>query len=98
MRIRFERSGGFAGLPTTLEVDSSSISLNEQSRVKAMIDTAKFFELPLDTPLPKNAADYFKYKITIENNENGKSRTITTNDMTMPSELRPLVDYLESKL
>ena len=44
------------------------------------------------------ADDYFKYKITIETNENGKSRTLTTNDMTMPSELRPLVDYLESKL
>jgi hypothetical protein len=95
MKIHFERSGGFAGISTSVTVDSNSVSFDEQNIVKNMVDTARFFELPSETPLPKRGADYFKYKITVETEE--KSHTIKTNDMTMPSELRPLVNYLEKK-
>jgi|SRR5919202_5782438 hypothetical protein len=98
MKIHFERSGGFAGISTSFTVDSNSISLDEQDIVKNMIDTARFFELPSETPLPKRGADYFKYKITVETEENKKSHTIKTNDMTMPYELRPLVNYFEKKI
>jgi hypothetical protein len=95
MKIHFERSGGFAGISTSVTVDSNSVSFEEQNIVKNMVDTARFFELPSETPLPKRGADYFKYKIRVETEE--KSHTIKTNDMTMPSELRPLVNYLEKK-
>jgi hypothetical protein len=98
MKIHFERSGGFAGISTSFTVDSNSISLDEQDIVKNMIDTARFFELPSETPLPKRGADYFKYKITVEMEENKKSHTIKTNDMTMPYALRPLVNYFEKKI
>jgi len=98
MKIHFERSGGFAGISTSFTVDSNSISFEEQNTVKNMVNTARFFELPSETQLPKRGADYFKFKITVEMEENKKSHTINTNDITMPSELRPLVNYLEKKI
>jgi hypothetical protein len=99
MKIHFERSGGFAGNapPTTFTADSNSLSFDEKDRLRNIIDNAKFFDLPSETPLPRRGADYFKYKITIESDDPKKSHTIETNDMTMPSELRPLVNYLKDK-
>jgi hypothetical protein len=97
MKIHFERSGGFAGIGTTFTVDSNSLSFDEKDRLRNIIDNARFFDLPSETPLPRRGADYFKYKITIESDDPKKSHTIETNDMTMPSELRPLVNYLKDK-
>jgi hypothetical protein len=98
MKIHFERSGGFAGISTDITVDYNSLSFDERSAIKNMVDSANFFDLPQETPLPKRGADYFKYKITVEMDENNKSHTIKTNDITMPPSLRPLVNYLQNKL
>jgi hypothetical protein len=99
MKIHFERSGGFAGISTVVPpIDSHSLSSGEQDELRDMVNRAKFFELPKETPLPKKGADYYKYTITIEDDENKRSHTIKTNDETLPPELGPLVDYLESKI
>ena len=98
MKINFERSGGFAGISAAVTVDYNSLSFDERNRLKSMVDDANFFKLSQDSPLPERGADYFKYKITIEDEENKASHTIKTNDITMPSELRPLVKYLNGEL
>jgi hypothetical protein len=98
MKIYFERSGGFAGISTATTVDYNSLSFDERDVIKNMVDSANFFDLPQETPLPKRGADYFKYKITVEMDDNKKSHTIKTNDITMPPSLRPLVNYLQNKL
>ena len=82
-------------MTTAATVDTLTLPSDEVQRIQGMIDNAKvFFDQPsklLSMP-PKRAADYFKYKITIETK--GKQDTIETNDITMPSELRPLINYL----
>jgi hypothetical protein len=97
MKIHFERSGGFAGIPFTTVVESDSLSLEEKNRLKSILDNAKFFDLPSVTSTPKRGADYFKYKITVESDDLNKSHTVETNDFTMPPELMPLVNFLQSK-
>ena len=96
-KIYFERSGGFAGISISTMVDIHSLPPDEAHKIQRMIDNAKeFFDLkksPL--PPPKRAADYFRYKVTVETEQ--KRYTIETNDITMPSELRPLINYLEKK-
>jgi hypothetical protein len=99
MKIYFERSGGFAGISITTMVDIHSLPPDEAHKIQSMIDNAKeFFDLKKSPPLlpPKRAADYFKYKVTIETEQ--KKYTIETNDITMPSELRPLISYLIDKV
>jgi hypothetical protein len=101
MKIYFERSGGFAGISSSTVVDTRSLPPDEAHKIQGMIDSAKeFFDLKKSSPPPKRAADYFKYKVTIqteEEDEEGKQNTIETNDITMPSELRPLINYLIEK-
>jgi hypothetical protein len=99
MKIYFERSGGFAGFPISTTVDIHSLPPDEANKIQGMIDNAKgFFYQPSKlTPAPPQAADYFKYKITVQTEE-GMQNTIETNDITMPSELRPLINYLKEKV
>jgi hypothetical protein len=97
MKIYFERSGGFAGISSSTMVDIHSLPPDEAHKIQDMIDNAKgFFDLKTSSSLPpKRAADYFKYKVRVETEE--KQNTIETNDITMPSELRPLINYLMEK-
>jgi hypothetical protein len=97
MKIYFERSGGFAGLSSSTVVDTDSLSHDEAHKIQGMIDNAKgFFDSKKSSPPPKRAADFYKYKITVQT-EQGMQNTIETNDITMPSELRPLINYLKEK-
>jgi hypothetical protein len=98
-KIYLERSGGFAGFPISTTVDIHSLPPDEANKIQGMIDNAKgFFYQPSKlTPAPPQAADYFKYKITVQTEE-GMQNTIETNDITMPSELRPLINYLVNLL
>lgn len=98
MKIYFERSGGFAGFPISTTVDIHSLPPDEAHKIQGMIDNAKFFDLKESSSSPpKRAADIFKYKITVQTEEEEKQNTIETNDITMPSNLRPLINYLIEK-
>jgi hypothetical protein len=99
MKIYFERSGGFAGFPISTTVDIHSLPPDEANKIQGMIDNAKgFFDSNVSSsPPPRRAADYYKYKITVQTEE-GMQNTIETNDITMPSELRPLINYLKEKV
>jgi hypothetical protein len=94
-KIYFERSGGFAGIPSSTMVDIHSLPPDEAHKIQDMIDNAKGFFYQPSKLLPPHGADYFKYKVRVETEE--KQNTIETNDITMPSELRPLINYLMEK-
>jgi hypothetical protein len=97
MKIFFERSGGLAGISSNTMVDTHSLSPDEAHKIQGMIDNAKgFFYQPSKLPPAPQGADYYKYKIRVETEE-GKESIIETNDITMPSELRPLIKYLMEK-
>ena len=70
MKIHFERSGGFAGISISTTVDTHSLQPDEAQKIQGMIDNAKeFFDLKKSSPPPRRAADYFKYKVTVQTEE-----------------------------
>jgi len=95
MKIHFERSGGLAGMRTVATLDTDSLPSDEARQIQAMVDNARFFDLPLKSPKPKKGADYFQYKLTVETE--GRKHTVETNDATMQPALRPLIDFLVKK-
>jgi hypothetical protein len=102
MKIYFERSGGFAGMLSSTTVDTENLPSKEAIEIKNLVEKAHFFELPskLLTPsssskITKGAADYFVYKITIQNNnQSKKEHSVECNDLNMQPTLRPLIDFL----
>lgn len=94
MKINFERSGGFAGMLTTVSFDTSSLPLEQAAKLQNMVEDANFFSLSSAAP-PSNRgpADFFNYKITVEA-EDGRKHTVECTDIAMQPSIKPLIDFL----
>lgn len=97
MKIYFEQSGGLIGIDNHISIDSDSLNPDEALKLQHLINDAKFFDLPADelAAPPKRGADYFEYKITIETKD--RKHYIKTTDLTMPTNLGPLIRFLRQK-
>lgn len=93
--IWFERSGGFAGLSTSVEISSESLGGEEVEKLKKLIDQSGFYEFQTGDSAGGNMPDQFQYRITIESK--GEKKMVELNETTMPETFRPLVDYLIQK-
>ena len=90
--IYFERSGGFAGMTSSIEIDSDSLSTDEAEKLARLIDDSDFFEIGSEDVEKGNLPDQFQYKLTIE--KNGREQTLELTDSSIPDSLRPLIQYL----
>lgn len=99
LKIFFEQSGGIAGLSKKIALDTNSLPPSEAQEIESIVDNSKFYELPSIILQPKSnaAADYFKYKITLESDSGNNKHTVETTDITMPSGLSPFIAYLRRK-
>jgi hypothetical protein len=92
VRIRVERSGGFAGLPMIKEVDGKDIPQNLVSAVRKIMKN-KNSSLISSKPIPRGAADHYSYKISIQDGAN--QDVIECNQYDVQDELKPLIKYVE---
>jgi len=99
MKVFFQTSGGFAGIPSSATLDTDNkdtMSSEEAQQLKELIINSNFFDLQSESAKPKpGSADYIGYSITIDSE--GRKHTVKANDITMPSKLYPLVRFLQSK-
>ena len=93
MKIQFERSGGFAGMTTRVNIDADSLPDAERQTLATLIKNADFFALPATIKNSASAgADHFNYRVTIE--LDGRTQTVETMDGAAPASLIPLLDWL----
>lgn len=92
MIIRFERTGGFAGLAQRATIDSETLAPQEQQSLHELVEAAHFFELPQQISAPGGGADRFSYRLRIESGE--KSHTVEVSEAAMPEPLQPLIQQL----
>jgi hypothetical protein len=90
MIVRHERSGGFAGITITAEVDSENLSAKQANELKELVEKA----FPLDQPKKKKVTmpDQFEYEFTIETD--GKTRQYLVNDESITDAMRALSKWL----
>lgn len=91
--ITFKRSGGFIGKGMRLRLVLDNLPSDDASALARLIEQAQFFNLP-ENLIVKFNPDEYQYTITVEAGPD--CHTVRTNDTTMPSSLRPLVDELSS--
>lgn len=96
MKVYLEKSGGFAGMVTSTSVDTQLLPPNEAKEIQRLIENSQFFELasqpPQSSKTTKGAADYFTYKITIQDDK--REHTVQLNDINMGPNIKPLIDFL----
>jgi len=98
MRVQLKIEGGlayFPGLSKPRVVDSADLSAAEAKRLRELVDAAGIFDLPASSrALPKSAADYRQYTITVEDGR--RRRTVRLADPIANPDLEALVDYLRT--
>lgn len=93
--IVFERSGGFAGMVTGLEIKSDTLAVDEATKLLGFINDSGFFKIPDFPQSAPGIPDGFNYKLTIE--LNGKLKTLEFGESAITPALRPLVDELTKR-
>lgn len=94
MKVRLERSGGFANIRHTVTVDVAALPserAEELHRLVAAADLATFPENP--TPLA-GRPDRFVYRVTVE--DEGSARSVSVREDSAPEPFRRLVDWLQA--
>ncbi|HEY7079802.1 MAG TPA: protealysin inhibitor emfourin [Nitrososphaeraceae archaeon] len=96
MKIRFESSGGFAGMYSSATIDTTLTNSQDAEKLEKLVRNSKFFELPSESsPFKSGSADYIRYKITVESED--KSHTVLTDDTRISPTLSPLIGFLRSR-
>lgn len=95
MKISFERTGGFTGIPMAMTIDVDSLPGPDAANLKKLVADADFFNLA-ENRANKPVPDGFQYAITVDEGD-GKQRTIQVSDTSMPDQLRPLVNELSMR-
>ena len=91
MKIRFVRSGGFAGVRLALELDTAELASEEAAHLAQLIETARP-ALAQTTPSPAGP-DRFEYELTIESDQRGRE-THVLREPDVPEAARPLIERL----
>lgn len=93
MKIEVERSGCFAGIkPTTYSIDENPVTSVEAHQLEELLEKASFFNMPSKFPSTKRGADYCTYRITVQ--KEGRQHTVTATDITMPADLRHIIESI----
>jgi hypothetical protein len=90
MIISVKTSGGFANITRTITVDTIALTPDEAERLETEVFSAGVCHLPRVVPTSRGGADHRQYEITVE--ADGKRIIIQTDEQTMSTALRQLVD------
>lgn len=94
MIIRIERSGGVTGLSALNEMDSKDLPSHFLRTLQKIMMNKKSPAVPLKVT-PREATDYYSYKIFVQDGRNRK--VIKCTEYDIQTELKSLVKYIESK-
>jgi hypothetical protein len=96
MRVTFERSGGFTGIPRSASVDAAALSADDARTLERLVGDANFLALPKRIGSASRGADRFTYRVTVEPT-GAAAHTVEVAEDQVPPSLRPLLDWLGAK-
>jgi hypothetical protein len=91
-RIKFERTGGFAGIRFAADFELDDLPKEQAHQILELLDDVDFDELPEKILGNGAVADGFSYSITVVTEK--RQRTVTTSDSSAPKEMEPLLEIL----
>jgi hypothetical protein len=88
-RLRFRRTGGFAGNMPPLALDSADLSSEEMAELERLLAPA---DLGAAERAGKSGSDPFQYELDVETT--GQHRRLSLGEREVPPSLRPLLTHL----
>ena len=96
MNIHFERSGGFAGLRLSHDVNSETLPPDQGAELNRLVESSDFFHLPKTVSAATPGGDRFQYKLTVKSGPT--EHTVALDEAAVPEKLRPLLNWLTTNL
>jgi len=91
-RIKFERTGGFAGMRVATELKLHDLSDEHANQIVELLDDMDFKELPEELTGKESMPDQFTYTITVETKK--WEHTVVTGDVSAPEKMQELLQLL----
>lgn len=91
-RIKFERTGGFAGMTIARDLKLDDLSDEQAHTLLELLDDLDFEELPEQMTGTESMPDHFTYRITVETQRG--EHTVTTGDDSAPEKMQELLKLL----
>lgn len=91
-RIRFERTGGFAGIKIAKDLKLEDLPDDQAQRLLKLLDDVDFDELPEQMTGTKSMPDQFRYVITVKTKKG--EHTVVTGDASAPEKMQELLQLL----
>jgi hypothetical protein len=91
-RIKYERTGGFAGMRLATDLKVGDLSAENATRISELLDDLDFSELP-EQMIDKSGPDQFTYVITVETTK--WEHTVVTGDISAPEKMQELLQLLD---
>ena len=92
MKISYRRTGGFAGMILSYDIDVDNLPPEEANELETLVSKADFFTLPAEISAETTGADQFQYLLTIKTGQ--AQHTVEVGDAAMPEKLWPLVNKI----
>lgn len=92
-RIKFERSGGFAGIRLTADIEAEDLPEDQKNEIFDLLDEIDFEELPGKLAGKMAIPDEFVYSITVESGK--KEYRVLAGESALPVDTQPLLEILE---
>jgi hypothetical protein len=90
-RIKFERTGGFAGMRIARDLKMEDLPDEQANSIAELLDDMDFQELP-EQMLDESMPDQFTYVITVETLKG--EHTVVTGDASAPDKMQELLRIL----
>ena len=90
-RIKFERTGGFAGMRIAKEIKLDDLSEEQSHILSELLDDMDFDELP-EQMIDESGPDQFTYVITVETKK--WEHTVVTGDSSASEKMQELLQLL----
>jgi hypothetical protein len=91
-RIKFERTGGFAGMTIARDLKMDDLSEEQADTLLELLDDLDFEELPEQMTGKESMPDQFTYKITVETRRG--EHTVVTGDASASEKMQELLQLL----
>ena len=91
-RIKFERTGGFAGMTIARDLKLDDLSDEQAHILSELLDDMNFDELP-EQMISEAGPDRFTYVITVETQK--WEHTVVTGDSSAPEKMQELLQLLD---
>ena len=93
-RIKFERTGGFAGIRIAADIDMNELPDEQKRKILELLDDMDFENLPKKLQDKMPVPDEFVYSVVVISNK--KEYEVLAGESAMPENLQPLLEILES--